>query len=497
VTNITLHRHLQSIGCFATIVAIGFGPSLQNLIHCYPNTVVNSAQQAYITSSSSYTLHGDLGHGSLLLGFKDLGETSEVTADDSIEFSLNPVLKLNVYSSIFNSDASQPWATPQYTCGSGNCAFEPIITIAARARCHNLTDMLHTRCGVTNNCTVSVGLIDDQGLSLSYRLSIGGQFVAIGTAANLSTPHASNSNSWNRVPIIQYIMVKDFNRVLRNFDFDVAARLDTPFLAAECEIVIGVQAVQDSIKNAKHSAEDIGFWRYGDPVTITTSNATLAAWWRNLTGQWDSVPKEDLSISQGITSPGMFALPPGYEIRIFTIDALTTFIRSVFIGTFSASSEGLPLFAAEGDYADAAIDITQSVFQGNISGCADSDDHLPCGVENMAKAMTKSFRDSSANVTYGETQVVISYVRTNWFWFSPPLSVWAMAAVLWTSTVIHTRRMRVSAWANNILPLLFWYRGDIGKGEVGQQGCSNADYLRRSERIAVKLRFPDGKAKFE
>jgi hypothetical protein len=169
----------------------------------------------------------------------------------------------------------------------------------------------------------------------------------------------------------------------------------------------------------------------------------------------------------------------------------------MFNGTYSASLDSVPRFAVGGDYADAAVDTTQAVFQGNISGCADSDDHLSCGVENMAKAMTKSFRDSSANVTYGETQIVISYVRINWFWFSLPLSVWAMAAVLWTSTVIHTRRMRVSAWANSILPLLFLYRGDIRKGEVGQQGCSNADYLRRSERIAVKLRFPDGKAKFE
>jgi hypothetical protein len=121
----------------------------------------------------------------------------------------------------------------------------------------------------------------------------------------------------------------------------------------------------------------------------------------------------------------------------------------------------------------------------------------PCGMENMAKAMTKPFRDSSANVTYGETQVVISYVRTNWFWFSLPLSVWAMAAVLWTSTVIHTRRTNVSAWTNNILPLLFLYRGDVGKDEVGQRGTSNADYLRTTERIAVCWRFSDGKAKLE
>jgi hypothetical protein len=116
----------------------------------------------------------------------------------------------------------------------------------------------------------------------------------------------------------------------------------------------------------------------------------------------------------------------------------------------------------------------------------------------MAKAMTKTFRDSayiaygleSAKVTIGETQVVISYVRINWFWLSLPFSVWTIA-------VIHTRKMRVPAWANNILPLLFLYRGDGGEDEVGPQGTSNADFLQKTEQIAVQLRFSDGKAKLE
>jgi hypothetical protein len=293
-------------------------------------------------------------------------------------------------------------------------------------------------------------------------------------------------------------MVEDFDRVLRKFDYGGTARPDTPFLATECEIMIGVQAVQDSIKNAEHSAEEIGFWRYGDPVTITTSNATLAAWWRNLTGQWDSAPKEDLSMSRGD-----LVLPPGFKFGNSASVALTNFIQSIFNGTFSAGSEAAR-WTAGGDYA--AIDTTQSFFYGDFSGCApESDDHLSCGVENMAKALTKTFRDSayiaygleSANVTVGETGVVVNYVRINWFWFSLPLSVWVMAAVLWISTVVHTRRMRVSAWANNILPLLFLYRGDMGKEEVRQQGTSNADYLQRSERCAVQLRFTDGKAKLE
>ena len=76
MANVTPHRHLQSIGCFATIVAIGFGPSLQNLIHYYPNTVVNPAQQAFITNSSSYIAVGPFKGGS--------SEASETLLIDSL-----------------------------------------------------------------------------------------------------------------------------------------------------------------------------------------------------------------------------------------------------------------------------------------------------------------------------------------------------------------------------------------------------------------------------
>jgi hypothetical protein len=267
---------------------------------------------------------------------------------------------------------------------------------------------------------------------------------------------------------------------------------------------IGVQALQDRIENGKYSADDIGFWLYGEPATNTTSNATLLEWWHTLSEQWDSLARHDQYDKYGYPP---LALPPGFDFGTQTFDTVQWFIANLFQGRLKYSDTNLsswePTWSSFGNYA--TVDVIQSIYSRNFSGCAASDDHLSCGVRNMAKAMTKTFRDSTyiahglemANVTYGETRVVVSYVRINWFWFSLPLSVWTMAAVLWISTVIHTRRMKVSAWANNILPLLFLYRGDVGKEEVRQEGTSNADYLRKSERIAVQLQFSDGKAKLE
>jgi hypothetical protein len=467
--------------------------------------VSDPAQAAYITNGSSYSENLVLRNGSS----ENCMMLLKITADEKIAYSLDPILKANVYTSIFNSDANQIWATPQYSCRSGNCTFEPITTIAARAQCHNLTHLLHTRCRASNcttplcegdhNCTVSIGPPGDQGLSLWHYPKTSGYFAIFNTTDFME--------EWGyrgpvRLPTIEYIMIEDVKDEI--FDYDGVATSDSPIsaVAARCEVRIGVQALRDSIENAKHSIEDIGFWEQGEPVMDTTSNKALLAWWHDLTRQWeDSLAMED----DAQAWPPGFMLEPGPDRTFYTLRA---FIRHIFGGTFFKNHGSNEYWEAPEDgtiFAYPTIDIIESIYRGNISGCAESDDHLSCGVKNMAKAMTKTFRDnayaangpSSANVTYGETQVVIIYVRINWFWLSLPLSVWTMAAVLWMSTVVHTRRMKVSAWANNILPLLFLYRGDVRKEEVGKQGTSNADFLRKTERIAVQLRFSDGKAKLE
>jgi hypothetical protein len=321
-----------------------------------------------------------------------------------------------------------------------------------------------------------------------------------------------NTTVGDHLPGIQYIMLDRVNDGFLDYDGIATSYAPIVAVAAECKIQLGVQALQDRVENAKYSVEEIGFWAYGEPVTDTTSNITLLAWWHDLTGQWASLD----------VRADLMRWPPGFnDNTTFDADAndpaatddqtyqsttmMSNFFQEIFGGNFFTTSMYDFWTPSSPVFGHATMDTLKSIYEGNMSGCAESDDRLSCGVENVAKAMTKVFRDSAyadhglelANVTVGETKVVISYVRINWFWFALPLSVWTMAAVLWISTVIHTRRMKVSAWANNILPLLFLYRGDVGKEEVGQQGTSNADYLRRSERIAVQLQFADGKAKLE
>lgn len=68
-----------------------------------------------------------------------------------------------------------------------------------------------------------------------------------------------------------------------------------------------------------------------------------------------------------------------------------------------------------------------------------------------------------------------------------------MAAILWCGTAVKTRRARIPAWANNILPLLFLHREEGSKEQEEMPGKSIADYVRRTQRINAQLRVSDSK----
>lgn len=156
-------------------------------------------------------------------------------------------------------------------------------------------------------------------------------------------------------------------------------------------------------------------------------------------------------------------LPPNFEFSFDASEALQRFMEAMFDEKFyaivllSSWTTGSP----NPEYAP--IDTWQSIFYGDFSGCGPDDDHLMCAVNNVAKAMTKTLRDSTyiayglegANATLGKTLSTVSYVCIDWQWASLPFCVWILAAALWCVTALKARRAKVPVWANNVLPLLF------------------------------------------
>ena len=127
-------------------------------------------------------------------------------------------------------------------------------------------------------------------------------------------------------------------------------------------------------------------------------------------------------------------------------------------------------------------------------------------MSNVAKAMSKTFRDSAinsvrhsgsplndtqesiytrSNSTTGRTTVSANFVRVRWGWLSLSIVVWLMAAFTWISTSIITQRLELPKWRNDILPLLFIYRGDSEESRA--HGISSEGFALSAEGIQARL----------
>ena len=124
--------------------------------------------------------------------------------------------------------------------------------------------------------------------------------------------------------------------------------------------------------------------------------------------------------------------------------ALRGFIASMFVGTDYNSEWWLDPNNPGPPSVYATIDNIKAISNGTSFGCALGDDVLYCAVNNVAKVLTKIFRDSlytgrsaarvcaldELSAKVGRTHVVINHVRIAWVWMTLLACVWAMAAIL-------------------------------------------------------------------
>jgi hypothetical protein len=65
---LTVIRHFAVWGSLAIILALAFDPFVQNLVHYYPNLVVDPSQTAFLANSTRYETAGLLGRGGEAIG---------------------------------------------------------------------------------------------------------------------------------------------------------------------------------------------------------------------------------------------------------------------------------------------------------------------------------------------------------------------------------------------------------------------------------------------
>ncbi|RHZ56264.1 DUF3176 domain-containing protein [Aspergillus thermomutatus] len=418
-------KHFAVWGSLAIILALAFDPFIQNLIHYYSNMVVDPSQKAFLPNSTRYEISGLLSR-----------PASRV----------DPVLKANVYSSLFNADQSKPWAIPQYLCSSSNCTWDPVASLGARAvcsnvtdhlipSCHNTTDSLELNCSLTlANSSTAIWFVPDSPLH---------QQLAVTPVMTPASALVYKNATFSPIQFIAARGIKPW-REMPNIDFD------TNWEAIEC-----------SIEPAQSN--------------LVATDFTLKPNWGPELG---ASPTQNFSL---------------FGVAVIAID---DFLTSIFNGVLM--EDVFALYYVPSGFGYAGKDVIEALVKSNMSGCSlEVVEKFNCSMHNVAAAISKSFRDSAyisagsdpgkAQIAAGRVMRSMTYVAVQWQWIVLPVLVWLLGAVTLVGTVWKTRRARAPKWRNDPLPLLFLYR------EEKNEGVSDRDIDGRADSLKVRMYESDQK----
>ncbi|KAJ5334694.1 hypothetical protein N7452_007097 [Penicillium brevicompactum] len=403
-------RHFAVAGSLAVILAIAFDPFNQNLIHNYPKLVDDSTQTATVSISSDYDALGPA--------------TGALNLIDSN-------IKANVYNSIFNTDSSKPWSIPRFGCSSGNCTWDPLVTLAMSSSCTSISDKLQTTCMEVEGelkCSSYLAGEDaamDGSVAINFTMgSIIGTPVALGSTESFVYPSR---------PIAPMQMVA--------LDFDKADRWG----AFECAFLPVVRSFRPSVTEGVYREETLGVWKEGDydGKDILSGSYILKPPWG-----------PEMGMERNTT----------FGIRQTTLITMMSFLRMFFSGRMEINNFGQS-YKPNAKSTFASEDLMQAVASptSNITGCTvEGPGKLQCAVENAAEAMSKSFRDHALSAqqgttVFGKAMTSKTYIVIHWQWIALPVVVWLLGVFTLVGVIWKTRKTIAPTWKNDVMPLLTVY----------------------------------------
>ncbi|OQE05038.1 hypothetical protein PENVUL_c027G05686 [Penicillium vulpinum] len=420
-------RHFAVPGSLAVILALAFDPFTQNLIHYYPKLVADASETAIVSNNSVYDV----------VGLKWI--TGGMTYMDQ-------GLKASIYNAIFNNDEAKPWAIPQYTCTSGNCTWNPITALEIAASCANITDHLKYKCtviptfykgmnyGEESNC--SVYLPDEDSNEPADGLFA--EFVTNTREGTAVAVGSGGKGVFFEDPFIVPIHLIAADNMLDIKLFTTQTR----WQAMECTTSPIVRSFRPAVTRGVYNEETLGVWTNRSINHDFSSGYYLRPPW---------------GIEMGMERNTSFMV--GYQ----SIEMLLNFFVELFAGHANLRAHSGILFAPHEKAIYASTDLVQAVSYFNITGCTvKTAERLRCVMENVALAMSKTFRDNpsvSSPLPYTEGQALtnITYVSVHWQWIILPALVCLLGLTTLLGTIWKTRKAMVPTWKNDAIPLLFLY----------------------------------------
>lgn len=410
-------------------------------------------------------------------------------------------MRANVYNSIYNPASASTWGIPLFACGTGNCTWEASVNLEARAVCHDLTANLSVTCldfskdmpSSGQNCTIGI----PGGLNTSYLQDSGGMYGGYPMRLG-SIDNGTSTNGRPSLRVYQWISALGLDPDLGG---QILANISDPtkWIASECSLELCVRASRASVESTVFSEETLKYYpAIGTSEHISDPDVYSGV---NMMPSWLS--------EYGRSSPEAFG------IRYEPMTGLWSFLEGID-GMVYAISDVLEFYGNE--------DIMQALLVQNFTMCETPDDKLTCAVANMAKALSKTFRDASyvaaqqsdsnasltnnasiEGVFSGQAFGSANFVSVHWYWISLPVLVWVLAASTCISPAVVTRWAGVPWWNNNPLPLLFLYRGtrklqeqyeEQERPTVGSKdtNISVATFMTRARAIHARLVVRDNEA---
>jgi hypothetical protein len=485
---LTVIRHFATVGAIAIILALGFDPFIQNLVHYDTVYADDASQYNLVVTTPVFDYRGTFGE-------------------------LDPTTKGAIAGGLYSLDPPS-FRVPAYTCDTGNCTWANYPTLAVGVHCADLTTQLTQTCSNGTNVDPLMGAACDWSLPNGVHLGADGRTVL---AMNVSREAIHYTNYTDPLAVIQTIAA--FSNEYVNASAQVSA--------SECVMFPSVKTYFSAVGQYYTTP---WYANHSEDTTVSVGPLdTPDFYFEEMVGQYEKytyVAAENNSLTAGyFLNPPLkegqnltTGFPDQYRMSNQAVVSLQKYLKELlqgFIRTNGTTERTTTVAELNGGGSSDALSVIYDPGQG-YAGCrdvpnywgefSDLNTNVQCALDSISTSLTVMMRNAQ-NITVipGEDAVMrfgfdkgitiapITQVNVTWFWIILPIIIWMCSIAMLIGTAVKSKKAKVHLWRTNPLAMVFLTLGREERHEVSQHGGLSEDGLiKRAENIRVRLTVQDG-----
>lgn len=336
----------------------------------------------------------------------------------------------------------------------------------------------------SSTCTVSLPGNQTQasfrGPDYEHSINSGDEKQAIFVSNGVNEPLAESTRANTTLGAVQFIARR--TKITADWDLKEWSTSEKVYEATECAIVPVVRSFRASVESNVYTEETLATW---DKSTLVRGGGVA---------HYDLIPPWGSEL--GTDQPNQV-----FGYNILSSRVIVNFLQEILTGNLSYTVMNSEYLSAARDPKYAGRDILVALGEGDIVGC---DDYLPsrlnCAMENIAQAISKSFRDSSYRLNsedesgraIGRVRISVAHIGVRWGWIVLPVLVLLLGILVLAGTLWKARRGSIPKWKNDPLPLLFLHRDTMDE-KAGDLGLLAQGDLSHTNKMTVRLDTSDGR----